>query len=406
VLVAGDGQAKQLCLPERGNPRDLYPGAKLLGILDATWKDGNPTLAALIVPPGAPRAAVDGDLVLLAPGVPPRRLAKGVRTARFSPGGDALLFQTAKRQHVGGGAVVAVGSSHLLELASGEIVDLGETVDALWEADGQHVRATRMTSAIEDRRSHTSVRWTSMRIRWDRESRTATTLGRGSAQIPAPRGAAVAWSEDEATALAPSHCAVRLGMGGGPQHPIAGPFCMGIADDRGVRWSPDGLWLAFPRPGPLPGEDPPGSFFIDVVGIWGGRHPAWSALLAEADRKQAAIADQPGTASMDWSPSQRFLALQDAAGDLRVYDLESHAISWLGKGESPRWSPGGGYLLISQPTRAPTSPAGAAAQGHPTNVPVHAVVLPGGTRAASIDLGPVRDSRWLPAAACGATQGP
>jgi hypothetical protein len=274
----------------------------------------------------------------------------------------------------------------VLDLGRGRTDELGEVVDPLWEADGKHVRATRLSRKVEDRGAATDLRSSSLKIRWDRVAKTSASWGPGSAQIPAPRGTGLAWSEDQRTSLAPSHCAVRLGRSG-HQHPIVGPFCMGIADDRGVRWSPDGRWLAFPRPGPVPGERKPGTFFVDVVGIEGGRHPALSALYARVGPRPAAIAAGPGAVWMDWSPSQRFLALQDGAGDLRIYDFERGDIAFLGKGECPTWSPGGGYLLVLSARQTGTAV-------------VEAFVWPGASRADSIAFWPVRDARWLPAAAC------
>ena len=397
LLVDSDGAAKLLCLPAGGQPRELFAGAELLRVFDATWRNGGAVAAALVARPGGKPRVVGGELALLSTGSSPRSLASGARMARFSPNGDALAFETAARKHVGGGAVVEVGSSHVLDLAAGKVTELGELVDSRWEADGKGLRATRLTKTIEDRGARTAVRWTSFRVRWERESGTIETWGRGSAQIPAPVGTAVAWSEDQPGALGPSHCAVRLGRGG-HQHPIVGPFCMGVADDRGVRWSTDGRWLAFPRPGPVPGERKPGTFFIDVVGIEGGRYPALSGLYARVGPGQVGMAGAPGTVWLDWSPAGSALAVQDGADDLRVYDFESQAISPVGKGTKPMWSPGGAYLLVlaageMTATAAPPSQRadGSAAQ---------AFVLPGASRAARIELGPVRDVRWLPAAAC------
>jgi hypothetical protein len=396
LLVDAEGAAKMACLPGRGQPREIFSGVRLLDVFNVTWRDGGVVAAAQVAPFGARPRVPAGAFALLAPGSPPRILASGVRTARFSPSGDALAFETAARKHVGGGAVVEVGSTRVLELASGKIAELGELVDARWEADGQHLRATRLGKAIEDRGAATAVRWTSYRVRWERASEKLETWGRGSAQIPAPIGSATAWSEDQRGGLAPSHCAVRLGRGG-HQHPIVGPFCAGLADDRGVRWSPDGRWLAFPRPGPVPGERQPGTFFIDVVGIEGGRHPALSALYARVGPGRAAMAGAPGTVAMDWSPAGRFLAVQDGVDDLRVYDFEARDILLLGKGTKPTWSPGGGYLLVRAATA--TAIEAAPSSRHGDGAAIGARVLPAGFRAASIDLGPTRDVRWLPAEA-------
>ena len=159
---------------------------------------------------------------------------------------------------------------------------------------------------------------------------------------------------------------------------------MGVPDDRAVRWSPDGRWLAFPHPGPVPGLRRPGGFFVDVVGIEGGRYPALSAVQLHARPEELAIATAPGSVWFDWSPSGRFVALGDGARDLFVYDFEAHALALLGKGERPLWSPRGTYLLVQR--------AGEAAR--------QAILLTGVAPAARIDLGPVQDTRWLPPQVC------
>ena len=168
---------------------------------------------------------------------------------------------------------------------------------------------------------------------------------------------------------------------------------MGMADDRGVRWSPDGRWLAFPHPGPIPGQRELGSFFVDVVGIEGGRYPALSALQARAHPDQLAIATAPGSVWFDWSPSGRFLALHDGLSDLRVYDFEAQGMVFLGKGQRPMWSAGGSYLLVLAAGQVPRSQDAA-------DPILEAFVLLGAAPAVRIDLGLVRDARWLPAQAC------
>jgi hypothetical protein len=155
---------------------------------------------------------------------------------------------------------------------------------------------------------------------------------------------------------------------------------MGMADDRSVRWSPDGQWLAFPHPGPVPGQEQPGGFFVDVVGVDGGRYPALSALHARTRPQQLAIVTGPGSVWFDWSPSGRLLALQDGANDLRAYDFEAYGTAFLGKGQRPMWSPGGAYLLIQ--------------------IAGEVFVLTGSAPEARIALGLVRDAHWLPAQAC------
>jgi hypothetical protein len=177
---------------------------------------------------------------------------------------------------------------------------------------------------------------------------------------------------------------------------------MGIADDRAARWSPDGRWLAFPHPGPVPGQGKPEGFFVDVVGVEGGRYPALSALRARARPEDLAIATAPGAVWFDWSPSGRFLALHDGMSDLRVYDFETQGMAFLGKGQRPMWSPGGSYLLVlaAGPVAAIDGISPSHGSQNAEDSGLAAFVLPGVAPAARIDLGPVRDARWLPAQAC------
>jgi hypothetical protein len=182
-------------------------------------------------------------------------------------------------------------------------------------------------------------------------------------------------------------------------HSTVGRFCMGVADDRAARWSPDGRWLAFPHPGPVPGQRQAGGFFVDVVSVQGGRYPALSALHARARPEQLSIATGPQSVWFDWSPSGRFLALQDGTNDLRVYDFDAQGIAPLGEGQRPMWSPGGSYLLTfaAAPMAATT---GIASNPDLAGPALRASALAGVTRVARIELGLVHDARWLPAQAC------
>jgi hypothetical protein len=385
LVLDRDGMARLVCLPERAQERQIFPRVAVSRILDVAWK-GGPILAGWLEPSADASDGSDNELGLMEPQGRVRRLAKGVRAARFSPYGEALVYEVA--QPWDGGAELDMGTSYVLDRATGKTTEVGPFVDPRWESDGQHLRATRLRSAAEKRQG---MHWSSLRVRWDRESATVTAVGPGSAQIPAAAGAAVAWSEEPRGGAAPSDCAVHLGRRGGPSHTTVGAFCAGLADDRGVRWSPNGRWLAFPHPGPVPGEVQPGGFFIDVVGVEGGRYPALSALFERARRDQIAIATTPGTVWFDWSPSGRFLAMHDGASDLRVYDFETRGIAFLGKGQRPMWSPGSAYLLFLTAAGAGCDAGGSI---------MEAVVLPGVAPAAKIQLGPVRDVRWLPAQAC------
>jgi len=397
LLLDEDGLAKVVCLPGRTQQRPIFPGVALGRILDVAWKGGTMVAGWEAAPDDADTS---GDqLTLLVPGSDSRRLAKGARTARFSPDAAALAYEVAQLGNRGQDVVPP--ASYVLEMATGKVTELGALADPLWEADGKHLRATRLRTAGEERGAST-VRWTSLRVRWDRESNVATPVGPGSAQIPAPVGGAVAWTERQRSMVRPSQCTVLLNRWGGVRHSIVGKFCMGIADERAVRWSPDGRWLAFPHPGPVPGRRKLAGFFVDVVGAEGGRYPALSALHALVRPEQLAIATDPGSVWFDWSPSGRFLALQDGASDLYVYDFEAHDIAFVGKGQRPTWSPGGTYLsiLAAGPAVAKNGIAPSQrsqdAEGHA----LAAFVLPGVAPAARIDLGLVRDARWLPPQAC------
>jgi hypothetical protein len=395
LLLDKDGLAKVVCLPGRTQERQLFPGVALGRILDVNWK-GGPMVAGTAAVSDNVNQSPGDELVLLVPHGGPRRLAKGVRTARFSPDGAALAYEIAQPGNSGAG--MAPPTSYVLALAAGTVTELGAFADPLWEADGKHLCATKLRALGEERRAP-AAQWTSLRVRWERESGTVTIDGPGSAQIPAPIGDGVAWSEEPRRAVAPNPCAVLLSRKGGVRHSTVGRFCMGIVDDRAVRWSPDGRWLAFPHPGPAPRQGKPGGFFVDVVGVEGGRSPSLSALRARAQPEQLAIATAPGAVWFDWSPSGRFLALHDGNSDVRVYDFETHGTAFLGKGQRPMWSPGGAYLLILAAGQV------AAIDGtHPSQdaevSALEAFVLPGVASAARIDLGLARDARWLPAQAC------
>jgi hypothetical protein len=398
LLLDKDGMAKVVCLPGPTRERQLFPGLALRRILDVGWKQG-PMVAGWTAASGHANQNSGDDLVLLVPHAGPRKLASGVRIARFSPDGATLAYEVA--QPGNGGAGVLLPTSYVFDLASGNTTDLGALADPLWDADGKHLYATRLRTADDASRAP-AVQWTSLRVRWDRESGTAAIDGPGSAQIPAPVGEAVAWSEKQRSTVASGPCAIRLTRWGGIPHSVVGRFCMGIANDRGVRWSPDGRWLAFPHPGPIPGQRERGGFFVDVVGVEGGRYPALSALHAQTRPEQLAIVTEPGSPWFDWSPSGRFLAMHDGSSDLRVYDFEAHGIASLGKGQRPMWSPGGAYLLILVAGHV------AAIDGIPSSQrsqdaedsALNAFVLPGVAPEARIDLGLARDARWLPAQVC------
>jgi hypothetical protein len=404
LLLDEHGMSKVVCLPGRTQGRQSFPDVALGRILDVGWK-GGPMVAGLAAASDPSLQSAGDELVLIVPHDGPRRLAEGVQTARFSPDAGALAYATARPRNIGAG--VPPSTSYVLDLATGIVTKLGGLADPLWEADGKHLCATGSRVAGKELQAP-ETQWSSLRVRWDRESGAVTTDGPGSAQIPAPAGEGVAWSEERRSLFAPKPCAVLLSRRGGVRHSTVGRFCMGIADDRSVRWSPDGRWLAFPHPGSAAAQRQTGAFFVDVVGIEGGRYPALSALRARARPEQLAIVTAPGDVWFDWSPSGRFLAMHDGASDLRVYDFEARGTAFLGKGQRPMWSPGGSYLLILSAGQA------AAIDGIPSHrrsqvadaSASEAFVLSGVAPTARIDLGPVRDARWLPAQACERGQTP
>jgi len=382
LMLEEDGNAKLVCLPRHTRDRQLSLGIALSRILDVGWKGGL-LVAGWAADSSDPDQRSGEELVLFAPNGGPRRLSKGVRTARFSSDGAALAYEVAEPRNSSVGSASA--TSYVLDLDTGKVTALDALADPLWEVDGKHLRATRLRTESDE-----GVQWSSLRVRWERESGIITMDGPGSAQIPAPVGEIVAWSEDQRGVPVPGYCTVRLGRGM-VKHLVVGRFCMGIADDRSVRWSPDGRWLAFPHPGPMPGD--PGGEFIDVVGIEGGRYPALSALSvaqARARPGQPALVTGPGSVWFDWSPSQRFLAIQDGAGALSVGDFQAGGIAFLGQGEKPMWSPGGAYLLALAP----------GPRGTRNRSTSEAFALIGVAPSERIDLGAARDGRWLPAHAC------
>jgi hypothetical protein len=402
LILDGAGQAKVLCLPGRTPSRLRLPEVALSKFLDVGWRAG-PVVAGRAAPAAGRRA--HDDLVLVLPDGRSRKLADDVRTARFAPDAGALAYEVAGPGNGQGSPVPP--ATNVLELDTSALTRLAAFANPLWEADGQHLRGTRVRTAGETH-DEAGATWTSLRVRWDRESaranrEPATTIdGPGAAQIPAPAGGGVAWvgiqrGRDEA-----GPCTVFLSPQGGIPHTAVGDVCAGIADDRAMRWSPDGRWLAFAHPGRLPGQPNPGGFFVDVVGIEGGRYPALWDLQRHARPDQLAIVPRPAPMWFDWSPSGRFLAAQDGSYALRVYDFEAHGVADLGPGRKPLWSPNGTYLVMlatrTASARGP-SPPGQEVRDEEGSVR-EAVVLSGSAPGARIDLGPARDVRWLPAAAC------
>lgn len=380
LIVDEGGDVVRLCLPGQ-EQRRLFSGTSLAKLFDVAWRQEPLVAAATRATSDTPRTTAFGSLVLLARATGPRPIAKDVRGARFSPDSRTLAYEVGAQP----GASRTAATTYVLDVPTGTVRELGPLVDPLWEPDGKYLRATRLRTPAEEK---SGVPWISLRVRWERESGVATVHGRGSAQVPAPVGDGLAWTEDQRGTDGPGHCAVFLKRRGGVPHSIVGAFCRGVADDRSARWSSDGRWLAFAHPGPIPGGRGTRGFFVDVVGMEGGRAPLLSELQARATAEQLVIATAPQEPWFDWSPSGRFLAFHDGAADLRVYDFEAAGIARLGKGQRPTWSAGGGYILVFSATNSGQSDL---AEGF---------VLPGVSTKTRISLGRVRDARWLPAQAC------
>jgi hypothetical protein len=98
---------------------------------------------------------------------------------------------------------------------------------------------------------------------------------------------------------------------------------------------------------------------------------------------------------MDWSPSQQFLAVQDRAGDVSIYDFENREVRRLGPGLRPLWSPGGSYLLAMSKDPAQSQPNDVSIAGA-MQAFVFSMAKPG----TKIALGSARAARWLPSDAC------
>lgn len=398
LLLGEDGVARVACLPGQGLARQRWPSLPLRRILDVGRYEGG-TIAAHAASPTDGSAKAEDAMVLLSPGAEPRRLAAGVRSARFSPDGVAIAYEVVTPKD--DDTDTASATSYVHDLSTGHTSELGPVVDPLWEADGKYLRATRLVPGKRDH-GETHPHVTSLRARWDRASGNMNEEGRGSAQIPAPSGEAVAWSAAQRGDRAPDQCSVFLRRQGGVRHSTVGAFCLGIADDRGVRWSPDGRWLAFLHPGlPRPAQRGPGQFFLDIVSVEGGRYPALSALYAQAGADQATSVSGPGPVWIDWSPSGRLLAMSDGADAVRVYDFALPGMVQLGKGQQPRWSPGGAYLLITmRPDTAGDGVVVKQSRQLGESPAQAAVVLQGAAPAARMDFGVVREARWLPAEVC------
>jgi hypothetical protein len=392
LVVDGHGTASIVCLPDEAKPSSLFPGIEIAALLDLTSYQGSLWVAALIGPLVGPSPRPSGTLMLLSPDKPPRRLGNDVRYARFSPTGDALVFESVTRSHVGGGIIGLRSKSRWFDLVSGNVGEVGDFADPRWEADGRHVRATQLLTRLREQRGQVRARISANRIRYDRNSKSATVVGPGSSQVPAPRGNAVVLSDEPEVSGLTERCSGRLEDGVGGTFAVAGTFCQGWADERELRWSPDGRYLAFPAfpstPENVMGTDH--GLFIDIVSVSGERHPALPALLAQ---RQHDPAEQTRTSArrftwLDWAPSAERLAVEDSDNEVWLYDLVQLNVAKVVQGRQPVWSPGGDYLVLLSPQATHDQPR-------------EAMVLVRGSAGSKISLGVVRDVHWLAPGTCG-----
>lgn len=108
---------------------------------------------------------------------------------------------------------------------------------------------------------------------------------------------------------------------------------------RRPTWSPDGRRIAFVLEPSVPTSAVPGN----VNAIW----------IVDDDganmRRVDEIDSDTYTTSPAWSPDGRFLAfvqIDSGGSHVRVLDLETEAVVWVGSGNLPAWSPDGTRLAV------------------------------------------------------------
>jgi hypothetical protein len=186
--------------------------------------------------------------------------------------------------------------------------------------------------------------------------------------------------------------------------PVEGPLCLGSADDRSVRFSPDGQWLAFasfdglvPASGVVPvgdgKSDPP--MFLRIVSPAGGAHPAATNVRArELEARRAAKKLDPasmrgGYRWLDWSPGSTAIVAEGPDGAISIFDLTAGTRTPAGAGRAPTFDERGEHVLVM-------SSAGAGEE---------ALVIHREAGDKREGLGRVRDARWLATRACEAASG-
>jgi hypothetical protein len=406
LLTDVEGRMRIRCLHRR-REREVPTSTKasIESLLDAVWLADGLHVAAAV----AGRAGVSGTLALLGPDGAWRRLESGVRWARFSAEANAMLFEVVAPRYVGGGIAVAGSTTKVVDLSSGGVTKVGELVEPRWEAEGKSVLATRLDPKLEDAPRSVNLRWGVSRVRWDRRSQTASILGQGDAQIPSPVSDAIAWRDAAERPPMPGspagdRCALTVGAAGKTHaFPVEGRLCLGSADDRSVRFSPDGKWLAFASfDGPVPtGAVPVGDgksdrpMFLRIVSPAGGAHPAGANVRArdlEARRsakKLDASSMRGGYRWLDWSPASTAIVAEDLDGAVSIFELTTGTRIAVGAGRAPTFDERGEHVLVMSPTGS----GGEALVIH----------REAGDKRES--LGRVRDARWLSTSACEAASG-
>jgi hypothetical protein len=186
--------------------------------------------------------------------------------------------------------------------------------------------------------------------------------------------------------------------------PVEARLCLGFADDRAVRFSPDGKWLAFasfdgriPTTGAVPvgdgRSDPP--MFLRLVSPSGGAHPGAQSVRArdlearQSDKKVDPAAMRGGYRWLDWSPANTAIVAEGPDGELAIFDLTSGTRRSAGPGRAPTFDPGGDHVLVMSPI--------ASGEG--------ALVIHREAGDQRESFGRVRDARWLATGACEASDG-
>jgi hypothetical protein len=390
------------CLHGRGEREvPTRTKASIESLFDAVWLADGLHVAANV----AGRAGVPGTLALLGPDGAWRRLDSGVRWARFSAEANAVLFEVVAPRYVGGGIAAPGSTTKVVDLSSGAVTTVGELVDPRWEGDGKAVLATRLDPKLKDALHSVRLRWGVSRVRWDRLSRIASILGQGDAQIPSPRADAIAWRDAAERPAMPAYsagdrCALTVGAGAATHtFPVEGRLCLGSADDRSVRFSPNGQWLAFGSfDGPVPASgavpvgdgksDPP--MFLRLVSPSGGAHPAAASVRArdlearQSAKKLDVESMRGGYRWLDWSPAGTAIVAEGPDGAVSIFDLTTGTRSAAGAGRAPTFDGRGEHVLILTATGAGEE----------------AVIIHREAGDKRETLGRVRDARWLATGAC------